>query len=199
MAKPNTLDLLHDHMFGESSVQLTEKQKEQLQRYQSVFTVWLENPWMSNKALREFLVNTYGISVTQAYQDIKNVQILLGNVKRATKEWYRYIANEMVKQAICDLDNSKEDVKSAFFRAKAKIAAAEALVKINRLNKIDADPFDWDQIKLPDFEPTNDPVEAGILTGTSRSELEEKIRKLEEKYSEVIEIKDVPYESVNGN
>lgn len=57
-------------------------------------------------------------------------------------------------------------------------------------------PFDWDQIKLPDFEPTNDPVEAGILTGTSRSELEEKIRKLEEKYSEVIEIKDVPYESV---
>ena len=196
MAKPNTLDLLHDHMFGESSVQLTGKQKEQLRRYQSVFTVWLENPWMSNKALREFLVNTYGISVTQAYQDIKNVQILLGNVKRAAKEWYRYIANEMVKQAICDLDNSEEDVKSAFFRAKAKIAAAEALVKINRLNKIDADPFDWDQIKLPDFEPTNDPVEAGILTGTSRSELEEKIRKLEEKYSEVIEIKDVSYESV---
>ena len=179
MAKPNTLDLLHDHMFGESSVQLTGKQKEQLRRYQSVFTVWLENPWMSDKALREFLVNTYGISVTQAYQDIKNVQILLGNVKRAAKEWYRYIANEMVKQAICDLDNSEKDVKSAFFRAKAKIAAAEALVKINRLNKIDADP-----------------VEAGILTGTSRSELEEKIRKLEEKYSEVIEIKDVPYESV---
>ena len=151
---------------------------------------------MSDKALREFLVNTYGISVTQADQDMKNVQILLGNVKRAAKEWYRYIANEMVKQAICDLDNSEKDVKSAFFRAKAKIAAAEALVKINRLNKIDADPFDWDQIKLPDFEPTNDPVEAGILTGTSRSELEEKIRKLEEKYSEVIEIKDVPYESV---
>ena len=58
-------------------MELTGKQKEQLRRYQSVFTVWLENPWMSNKALREFLVNTYGISVTQAYQDIKNVQILL--------------------------------------------------------------------------------------------------------------------------
>lgn len=199
MAKPNTLDLLHDHMFGDTSVQLAEKQKEQLRRYQSVFTVWLENPWMSNKALREFLVNSYHISVTQAYQDIKNVQILLGNVKQAAKEWYRYIANEMVKQAICDFDNSGEDAKSAFFRAKAKIAAAEALVKINRLNKIDADPFDWDQIKLPDFEPTNDPVEAGILTGTSRSELAEKIRKLEEKYSEVIEIKDVPYEPVAGD
>lgn len=75
------------------SVQLTEKQKEQLQRYQFVFIVWLENPWMSDKALREFLVNTYGISVIQAYQDIKNVQILLGNVKRAVKEWYCYIEN----------------------------------------------------------------------------------------------------------
>lgn len=137
MAKPNTLDLLHDHMFGESSVQLTGKQKEQLRRYQSVFTVWLETRGCRIR-LAGILVNTYGISVTQAYQDIKNVQILLGNVKRAAKEWYRYIANEMVKQAICDLDNSEEDVKSAFFRAKAKIAAAEALVKINRLNKIDA-------------------------------------------------------------
>lgn len=201
MAKSDTLGLIHDNLFRRDET-LTQKQKELLQRYEAAFTIWLDKPWMSDKDIRNFLTDRYGISMTQAYQDIKNLQFLFGKVRNASKEWYRYMANELVKEAINELSSADGDIdcmKPAVLSAGAKIAAAEALVKINRLNKIDADPFDWDQIKLPEFEPTNDPVEAGILTGTTRTELAEKIRKMEEKYAEVIEIKDVSYESVSGD
>lgn len=201
MAKPDTLGLIHDNLFRKDD-SLTPKQKELLQRYEAAFTVWLDKPWKSDKEIRNFLMNTYGISQTQAYQDIKNLQLLFGKIKNASKEWYRHMANELVKDAVSALDDADGDadcMKAAVFSAGTKIAAAEALVKINRLNKVDADPFDWEQIKLPEFEPTNDPVEAGILTGTSRKEIAEKIRKMEEKYSEVIEIKDISYEPVDGD
>lgn len=200
MARQDTLGLIHDNLFRKDD-SLTPKQKELLQRYEAAFTIWLDRPWMSDKEIRNFLTARFGISLSQAYQDIKNLQFLFGKVRNASKEWYRYMANELIKEAIGELEDTDGDrdcVKSAVLLAGAKIAAAEALVKINRLNKLDADPFDWDQLKLPEFEPTNDPVEAGILTGTTRSDLAEKIKKLEEKYSEVIEIKDIPYEDVTG-
>lgn len=209
MAKQDTLGLIHDNLFRKDD-SLTPKQTELLQRYEAAFTVWLDKPWLSDKEIRDFLVSRYCISVSQAYIDIKNLQFLFGKIRNASKEWYRYMANELVKEAVSSLqaesgkndpdhESSYSPSKEEILAACAKIKAAEALVKINRLNKIDADPFDWDQIKLPEFEPTNDPVEAGILTGTSRSELAERIRKMEEKYSEVIEIKEVPYESVSGD
>lgn len=201
MARQDTLGLIHDNLFRKDD-SLTPKQKELLQRYEAAFTIWLDRPWMSDKEIRNFLTKRFGISLSQAYQDIKNLQFLFGKVRNASKEWYRYMANELIKEAIGELedtDGDKDCVKSAVLLAGAKIAAAEALVKINRLNKLDADPFDWDQLKLPEFEPTNDPVEAGILTGTTRSDLAEKIKKLEEKYSEVIEIKDIPYEDITGD
>lgn len=204
MAKPDTLGLIHDNLFRKDD-SLTPKQKELLQRYEATFTVWLDKPWMSNQNIRDFLTKNYGISQSQAYQDIKNLQFLFGKVRNASKEWYRYIANELVMNAIHSLEHDHDDPdvvyidKSKVLAVSAKIKAAETLVKINRLNKIDADTFDWEQIKLPEFEPTNDPVEAGILTGTSRKEIDEKIRKMEEKYSEVIEIKDISYESVDGD
>ena len=201
MARQDTLGLIHDNLFRKDE-NLTTKQKELLQRYEAAFTIWLDRPWMSDKEIRNFLTKRFGISLSQAYQDIKNLQFLFGKVRNASKEWYRYMANELIKEAIGeieDTDGDKDCVKSAVLLASAKIAAAEALVKINRLNKLDADPFDWEQLKLPEFEPTNDPVEAGILTGTTRSDLAEKIKKLEEKYSDVIEIKDIPYEDVSGD
>lgn len=201
MANQDTLGLIHDNLFRKDD-SLTPKQKELLQRYEAAFTFWLDRPWITDKEVRNFLTESFGISVSQAYQDIKNLQFLFGKVRNASKEWYRYMANELVKEAISsleDTDGDQELVKPAVLVASAKIAAAEALVKINRLNKIDADPFDWNQIQLPDFEPTNDPVEAGILTGTTRSDLAVKIKKMEERYSEIIEIKDVPYEDISGD
>ena len=201
MARQDTLGLIHDNLFRKDD-SLTPKQKELLQRYEAAFTIWLDRPWMSDKEIRNFLTKRFGISLSQAYQDIKNLQFLFGKVRNASKEWYRYMANELIKEAIGELEDTDGDtdcVKSAVLLAGAKIAAAEALVKINRLNKLDADPFDWEQLKLPEFEPTNDPVEAGILIGTTRSDLAERIKKLEEKYSDVIEIKDIPYDDITGD
>ena len=35
--------------------------------------------------MRDYLINEYNISATQAYIDIQNVRILLGNIKNAGK------------------------------------------------------------------------------------------------------------------
>lgn len=228
----DTLSLIHDNLFrGDEN--LSEKQVQQLRRYEAAFTIWLEKPWMADADIRNFLIAKFGLSRSQAYVDIRNLQLLLGNVRNSSKEWFRHMANELVKSAVNELEdnifkdepsdepkkrngigfnreqNTKNEThknntprqraeslsdKFIIGKALAKIKAAEALVKINRLNKTDADPFDWSAIELPSLEPTNDPVEAGVLRGITRKELQEKIRKAEEKYSEIIEIRDVDYE-----
>lgn len=202
MANTGTLDLIYDNMFRKSG-KLTLKQEEQLRRYEAAFTIWQNKPWMPDKQIRNYLMKTYGLSQSQAYNDIKNLQLLFGKIQNASKEWYRFMANELIKDAIASLEEAYDEEsgkaiplsKIDIARAMTKIAAAEAFSKINRLNKIDADPYDYSQIVPQNFEPTNDPAEAG-LKGVTREELRIKIDKLKEKYSDQVEIQDVPYEEI---
>jgi hypothetical protein len=192
MANTDTLDLIYDNMFRKTG-NLTQKQEEQLRRYEAAFTIWQDKPYMPDKEIRNFLMKSYGISQSQAYSDIKNLQLLFGKIKNSSKEWYRFMANELVKDAIIGLDEAEN--KIGIMRAVGKIKAAEAFMKINRLNNIDADPYDYSQIVPQNFEPTNDPAVAG-LKGVTREELQSRIKKLKKQYSEEIEIQDVTYEEM---
>jgi hypothetical protein len=192
MSNTGSLDLIYDNMFRKGG-NLTTKQNEQLRRYEAAFTIWQDKPWMRDREIRNFLMKSYGVSQSQAYVDIKNLQLLFGKIQNASKEMYRFMANELIKEAIQGLDEAAD--KLGIMSSLGKIKAAEALGKLNRLDKIDADPYDYSQIVPQNFEPTNDPAEAG-LKGTSREELRITIDKLKAKYSEDIEIQEVPYEEL---
>lgn len=197
MSNPSTLELLHKHMFRNEKIELTSRQKRQLERYEAAFTIWLDKPYMPRRKLRNFLQKKFNISQSQAYEDIKNLQILFGQVDESSKEWYRYLANELTLSAVADCDKKKADLRNAAF-AKIKIMAAKALVEINRLNQVDADPVDWKSIEPQNFQITNDPQQIkGWEKKMTRDQLHNKQEELIKKYAGDSEITEVEYEELS--
>lgn len=135
-------------------------------------------------------MNTFSVSQTQAYIDIQNVRILLGNVKNAGKEWIRYLVNETLKKAIDEADGMGAK------GIKLRIMAANVLGKYNRLDREDAQEMPWEDILPQPIEPTEDPT---VLKIKPLENKEEEIRKMYEKYKGEIEIEYVDYEEVKEN
>lgn len=184
------MDKYHDVLFKDFDEleHLTPAEQGQLKRYRTAFTASLENPTLADTELRDLLMNTFGISQTQAYIDIQNVRILLGNVRNAGKEWIRYLVNETLKEAI-------ETARTAGpKRLKELIMAADKLGKYNRLDKEDGQALPWEEILPQTIEPTTDPT---VLKIKPLENKEEEIRKMYQKYRGDIEIEYTDYELVN--
>ena len=193
MSNKKTTDLLYESLFRKDD-NLTPKQREQLTRYEAAFVFWLDKSYLSDRKIVEFLTKKFGISKSQAYIDVRNLQNIFGNIKNASKEWFRQVANEMVREAVEAISDEKAG-KLDVLKAEAKIKAAQALVKINRLDKDDVDPIDWESIIPQSFEPVNDPAAAG-LKSMSRDKLMKRIKKLKENYGEEIEVQDIDFEEM---
>lgn len=192
MSRKANLDKFRDVLFSDISEKehLLPVEIDQLKRYRAAFHLSLENPSMADISLRDFLVKEFAISQSQAYSDIANIRILLGNVRNAGKEWIRYLVNETLKEAI-------EKARDAGpLSLKEMIAAADKLGKYNRLDKEDALEIPWNEILPQDIEPTSDPT---VLSGKVKPLLnkEEEIRKLYEKYKGDIELEYVDYQEVD--
>jgi len=165
-------------------------ERQQLKRYRSAFSQSLENPSIPDVVLRDFLMTEFNISSTQAYIDIQNVRILLGNVRNAGKEWVRYLVNETLKDVI-------EKAKTAGNKKLMElILAADKLGKYNRLDKEDAQELPWEDILPQTIEPTSDPT---VLGGKVLKNKEEEIRKMYIKYKGEIEIEDTDYEVIEND
>jgi hypothetical protein len=166
---------------------LTLIEREQLKRYRAAYAQSLENPSITDTKLRDYLMNEYGISQTQAYYDIANIRILLGNVRNAGKEWIRYLVNETLKEAIEACKTKK--------KWKEVILATNVLGKYNKLDKDDAMEYPWEDILPIPIEPTNDVT---VLKVKPLANKEEEIRKMYEKYKGEIDIEDIGYEEVEN-
>ena len=140
-------------------------------RLERGFTFWLENPHLPEGKIVNFLQNTCGISRSQAYTDLKNIKYLLGNIRNASKEWYRHMVIEMCRSAY-SIAKIKRD-------AKAMALAADKIGKYAKLDKDEDDPLPWDQLIPPNFEPKPD---VNILGIKPVSNLEEYRKKLRRKY-----------------
>jgi hypothetical protein len=186
--KPN-LDKFHDVLFKDFDEQkhLNLSEQKQLMRFRAAFTMSLENPSIPDTVLRDYLIEEFGISTTQAYADIGNVRILLGNVRNAGKEWVRYLVNETLKKAI-------EDARALGSKGIVlAIMAADKLGKYNRLDREDAETLPWEEIVPVPIEPTSDPTVLGIKPLENKEEV---IRNMYEKYKGEIEIEDIGYEEL---
>jgi hypothetical protein len=191
MPRKPALDKYHDVLFKDLDEieHLTPAERKQLTRYRLAFSESLENPTLPDTELRDLLMNSFGISATQAYIDIQNVRILLGNVRNAGKEWVRYLVNETLKKAI-------EDAKELGPKGiKLVIMAANTLGKYNMLDREDAAELPWEDIIPQTIEPTSDPT---VIGGKKLANKEEEIRKMYEKYKGEIEIEFTDYEEI-GN
>lgn len=185
------LDKFRDVMFSDlDEMELSKDERAALKRYRAIFTLSLENPSIPDVELRDYLMSEHGIGMSQAYRDIENVRVLLGNVRNAGKEWVRYIVNETLKKAI-------EDAKKMGNKGiKLIIMASDKLGKYNKLDREDAEEFPWDEIIPQSIEPTSDPTVLGVKKLENR---DAEIRRLLDKYREDIEIETVNFEPVSDD
>ncbi len=168
-----TLDKIQKELFAppEENSKLDPSLQLIKMRLERGFTFWLENPHLPEVKIVNFLQNTCGISRSQAYTDLKNIKYLLGNIRNASKEWYRHMVIEMCRSAY-SIAKIKRD-------AKAMALAADKIGKYAKLDKDEDDPLPWDQLIPPNFEPKPD---VNILGIKPVSNLEEHRRKLRQKY-----------------
>lgn len=157
-----------------------------LLRLRALYTFWLNFP---SKTTREMVQQNMtmhpDIKQREAYDDIRLIKILIGNIEAETKEWHRFVFNrrtdEVYRQAMRDHDN----------RAAEKANADYA--KYNRVGEIDPQPFDYDDIIPHQIEPTDDPTVIGIAPV---KDLRGKIQRMKRKLgadiqdAEFVEIKD---------
>ena len=169
---------------------LTPAERDQLKRYRACFTESLENPSLTDRELRDFLMENFCISQTQAYVDISNVRILLGNVRNAGKEWVRYLVTEELKEVI------KEAKTAGSKKLMERIMAIDKLAKYHRLDKEDVETLPWEEIVPQTIEPTSDPT---IIGGKPLENKEKVIEELYRKYQSDIEIEDISYEEIGDD
>ncbi len=144
-------------------------------RYERIFTKWLDDPAISDSDMRRYIKSEFNMGYAQAYNDLENVKLLLGNVSNAAKEWQRYTAIDMIKKGygIVERAECSIDVK----RGLAMIKAGEAIGKVTRLDKEDPDPIPYEDIVPQSFEPTGDVSVLGIKKIDNLKELQVRLRR----------------------
>lgn len=173
-------DKLHLHLFEGKTIAesyLTEPELEVKRRVEAMFTKLLDDPTISEKALRTFIVQEFNVNERTTYRDLALVKALFGNFKKTSKEYYRHRVISILEWAV-ETAKTKKD----YFGV---IAAADKIGKYTRLDQNDIDDIPWEEIIPPSFEPTNDIEVLGFKRDPN---IKERIKKLMKKHSIDVEV-----------
>ena len=186
--KLSIIDKMDTLLFDPIPETVSENERALIIRYRDAYTHWLDNPLESDAEIRDYLISNHKIEKSQAYRDIINIKLLLGNVRNAGKEWHRHRVNVLLEKAAALAIAGK----TAEATALSKVATA--LIKNNKLEMEDGEQLPFDEIIPPKFEPTSDPTVIGLKPVVN---LRERINNLKKKYIEDIEIETVEYKDVD--
>jgi hypothetical protein len=181
--RKNPKEKLYGAMFKGKDTRLDPTTQKLKDRYERIFTKWLDDPAISESDMHKFIMSEMGLSYSQSYRDLEAVKLMLGNVSVAAKEWQRYTAIDMIKKGyalVTKEDGDKLDIK----RGLAMIKAGEAIGKVTKLDKEDPDPIPYEDIIPQSFEPTGDVSVLGMKKIPQLKELQARLRK---RFGSVIE------------
>lgn len=138
---------------SEAAEKLTPYENERRKRWVFCLSQKMDDPLISDKTLVEELEAGYAglfspVAKSTAYRDIAAVHKIIGNIRLASKNWYRYMIIEGAKKAY-QIAEIKQD-------GKAMAAALDKIGKYTMADKPDND-FDWSQMIPLDIEPAADP------------------------------------------
>lgn len=146
-----TINKIEQNLFKSKEnfvVKMTEAEYNIMLRYQSAFIYWNEHPDYTDTQIANYLMDNHNISQSQAFRDIPVIERLLGSVKKSSKEWTRYRVTQLA------FDDHQKAIADKQFTSAAILL--DKLIKANKLDQPDIDSIDWDEIKNPDLEPSND-------------------------------------------
>lgn len=99
--RENSLDLIRKHLpDGVDGFNLLPKSSQELIiQVRDCYAMQIANPWISRKEVRQRLVETYRITVSQAYNVIALTAQLLGDVATSHKNWIKIKAETLMEEA----------------------------------------------------------------------------------------------------
>ncbi len=184
------MDIAQRHLFDDRDRMLAEgiplPTVERVIRLRDMYNYWLSFPSKKDKDIRQELI-ARGISMSQAYEDIRIIKSLLGEFQKTTKDYHRYRFLEMVRGSY-ERAAAKGDARSM-------VAAAAQYAKYTQLDKDDDRDKGYDRIVPQKFTFTDDPEVIGIKRVPDHRE---KIRKTKERYWND-DIVDIDFEEVDFN
>lgn len=191
MPVPATIEVCEKYLFADitemSADGIPELIQQRLLRLRDMYNFWLQFPRKKDLEIVLELERRYSVSKSTAYEDIRIIKRLLGDLAKTTKDYHRYKFCQMIDETF-DMAKRTKD-------ARAMGAAANYYAKYTQLDKEDILDKGYDKIIVQPFEPTDDPTVLGIKPIPN---VREKIKsKIEQYWSDDIE--DVDFEPVEFN
>ena len=191
MASEPAIEAAKLHLFDSveqmAQAGLTAPMQQRMLRLREIYSYWLQCPLTRERDIAERLVREHGLGRTQAYQDIRIIKALLGEMHKTTKEYHRFKFIKMIEEAY-ERAKAANDTKSM-------VAAADKYAKYTQLDKEDIVDRGFDKIVIQPFKPTDDPSVAGFKPIPNIRERIQK--KIQSYWSE--EVEDVEFEPVDFN
>lgn len=164
-----------------------------LHRLRAAYSYWLSYPTKIDAEIVQYLMsvaeNGKQISKIQAYDDLRILQHIIGNMQRASRDFWRYRINS-------ELD---ADIRRA--RAAGDFRSVAALHKVrvqnNRTDKDNDIEIEYDKIPIMQISWTGDPAVLGIEGAKSEEETRKLYRRLDKKYRKQ-DMQDAEYEEIDG-
>ena len=181
MPAPNTLEVARDNLFA-SVDEMTANgigpaMQGRMIRMRDMYNQWLQYPAMKDQEIVQQLMKRYGIGRSAAYDDIRIIKYLLGDLNKCTKDYHRY---RFIKR-----NEASYEMARRMKDARAMAACDNYYAKYMQLDKEDAKDLGYDKIVIQPFTPTADPSVLGVKPVPN---IREKIRaKIKQYWNEDVE------------
>ena len=166
---------------------------QRLHRIRGLYAYWLQFPDKFDRDIMQQDMALFHVGRAQAYDDVRLVQMLLGNMQQASRNFMRWKINQDLEQ----------DLRAARRAGEHKAVAAIEKVRVlnNRTDKEDEPEHDYDRIPLWGIVYTGNPAVLKIEGYSSEALLRKDVNSMNKKYNREIEREYTDYEEVeeNGN
>lgn len=152
---------------------------QRVHRLRGLYAYWLQFPDKFERDILQQDMALFGVGRAQAYDDVRLVQIILGNMQQANRNFMRWKINQ-------DLE---ADLKAARRQGDYRSVASLEKVRVlnNRTDKEDEPDTNYDRIPLMDVTFTSNPKALGIDGYENEESLRKDIAKYNRKYSREID------------
>ena len=190
MPKPNIIDVCKTDLFSAES-ELQERfgpvTVAHVLRIREEYQWALANPDFADRQFIEQFQDRTGLKRAQLYADLNVIKQILPALASASREWYRWKANQMLLETYQKAKARKD--------TKTMERAASSFAKYNRVDLEDEQTIPLHLILVQPFTVTGDPSVLGIKP---IPDAEKEIERLKKKYAmETVDIQDVEAETVD--
>jgi len=164
---------------------------ERLHRLRGLYAYWLQFPDKFERDILQQDMALFGVKRAQAYDDVRLVQVLLGNMQQATRNFMRWKINQDLE---ADLKAAR---RSGDHRAVASLEKVRVLN--NRTDKEDEPDTNYDRIPLFGVTFTSNPKALGIDGYENEAALRKDIENYNRKFSREKDLEYTDFEEVEDD